>query len=179
MRARLHVDTRAERPLRAIPTRGIIAGCIGGLLGTVVMDLFGGGLFRAMGGPASLSFAVIGDAAAAFCAMFGISAAGGMPLGALLHYLIGPAFGALFGALVSRVAVLRLDSRKKAVGLGILYVEIMSQPLLAAAAWVLHMTAAETAQWFGISFVMHLVYGLVLGLVTHYGLRAGPVSKQP
>ena len=171
MRARLHVNTRAEHPVRAVPTRGIVVGYIGGLVGTIVMDLFGGLLFVMMGGPASLSFSIIGDAAAAFCRLLGLSVAGGMPLGALLHYLIGLVFGGLFGAAVSRIAMLRLTSLKKAVGLGILYVELISQPLLAAAALVLHMTAAETAQWFGISFVMHLVYGLVLGLVAYYGLR--------
>jgi hypothetical protein len=177
MRARLHVNTRVERPVPAIPTRGIVVGCIGGLVGTIVMDLFGGVLFLVMGGPASLSFSIIGDAAAAFCAMLGLSVAGGLPLGALLHYLIGLTFGALFGAAVLRIAVLRLDSLMKAVGLAILYVELISQPLLAAAAWVLHMTAAETAQWFGISFVMHLVYGLVLGLVAYYGLRGSSVAR--
>ena len=121
---------------------------------------------------------IIGDAAAAFWAMLGITLAGGTPLGALLHYLIGPAFGALFGAAVSRLAVLRPDTPIKAVGLGVLYVELISQPLLAAAAWVLRMTAAETAQWFGISFVMHLVYGLVLGLVAYYGLRGISPARQ-
>ena len=178
MRAKLHFDMRAERRVRTMRARGMIIGLIGGLVGTIVMDLFGAGLFLAMGGPTSLSFSVIGDAAAAFLAMLGITMAGGTPLGALLHYLIGLAFGALFGAAVSQIAVLRLRSPKKAVGLGILYVELMSQPLLAAAAWVLHMTAAETMQWLGISFVMHLVYGLVLGLVVRYGLHAAPVARQ-
>lgn len=171
MRAKLHIDTPAERRVRTARTSGMLVGGIGGLVGTIVMDLFGAGLFLVMGGPASLSFTIIGDAAAAFFAMLGMAVAGGTPLGALLHYLIGLAFGALFGAAVSRVAVLQLDSLKKAIGLGILYVELMSQPLLAAAAWVLQMTAAETAQWFGISFVMHLVYGLVLGLIVHWFLR--------
>ncbi len=69
-----------------------------------------------------------------------------------------------------------MDSPKKAVGMGILYVEIMSLPMLAAAALILQMTAAETAQWFGVSFVMHLVYGLVLGLVVRQGLRSAPAA---
>jgi hypothetical protein len=151
----------------------VLVGCIGGLVGTIVMDLFGAGLFVVMGGPASLSFTIIGDAAAAFFVMLGMTVAGGTPLGALLHYLIGLAFGAA----VTRIAVLRADSLQKAIGLGVLYVEVMSLPLLAAAAWVLQMTAAETAQWFGISFVMHLVYGLVLGLVMYYGLRAVAAAR--
>jgi hypothetical protein len=155
----------------------VLVGCIGGLVGTIMMDLFGAGLFVVMGGPASLSFTIIGDAAAAFFVMLGMTVAGGTPLGALLHYLIGLAFGALFGAAVTRIAVLRADSLQKAVGLGVIYVEVMSLPLLAAAAWVLQMTAAETAQWFGISFVMHLVYGLVLGLVMYYGLRAVAAAR--
>ena len=69
-----------------------------------------------------------------------------------------------------------MNSLKKAVGMGILYVEIMSLPMLAAAALILRMTAAETAQWFGVSFVMHLVYGLVLGLVVRQGLHAAPAA---
>jgi hypothetical protein len=32
------------------------------------------------------------------------------------------------------------------------------------------MNAADAVLWFGISFVMHLVYGLVLGIVTSYGV---------
>jgi hypothetical protein len=62
--------------------------------------------------------------------------------------------------------------------LGVLYVEIASQPLLVAAALILRMTGAEAAQWFGISFVMHLVYGLVLGLIVHYGLHTAPPTRQ-
>ncbi len=170
MNAKLHYDRRATR------TRGMIDGLIGGLVGTIVMDLFGAGLFLMMSGPASLSFAIIGDAAAGGFALLGIRLAGGTPLGALLHYLIGLALGVLFGAAVSRIAALRMDSPKKAVGMGILYVEIMSLPMLAAAALILQMTAAETAQWFGVSFVMHLVYGLVLGLVVRQGLRVAPAA---
>jgi hypothetical protein len=177
MRAKLHYDTRVERFGSDTRIRGVFVGLIGGLVGTIVMDLFGAVLFLALGGPASLSFSIIGDAAATFFATMGVALAGGAPLGALLHYLIGLALGGIFGAAVSAIAVLHLGSWKKAVGLGILYVEIASQPLLAAAALILHMTAAETAQWFGISFVMHLVYGLVLGLVALYGLRAVQAAK--
>ncbi len=145
--------------------RGIFIGAIGGLVGTIVMDLFGAAMFLALGGPASLSFSIIGDAAAAFFAMLGIAIAGGTPLGALLHYLIGLALGGILGVAVVRIKVLRVDSLKKGIALGILFVEVMSQPLLIAAAIVLKMDASQTAQWFGVSFVMHLVYGGVLGAI--------------
>jgi hypothetical protein len=178
MRAKLHVDIHREGPVPTARIKGMMVGLVGGLVGTILMDLSGSVLFVMMGRPASLSFSVIGDAAAAFFAMLGMTVAGGTPLGALLHYLIGLAFGALFGAAVSEIAVLRLGSPMKAIGLGILYVELISQPLLAAAALVLQMTAGETVQWFGISFVMHLVYGLVLGLVMHYGSRTAAAARQ-
>ncbi len=171
--------SRADRSMsNATLTKGMVGGIIGGVVGTIVMDLFGAGIFLVMGGPASLSFSIIGDAAAGFFAMMGIDMAGGAPLGAVLHYLIALAFGVMFGAVVSRIDALRVDSTKKGVGLGILYVEVMSLPLLVAAAIILKMTASETAQWFGISFVMHLVYGSVLGVVVSYGLRFATAARR-
>jgi NhaP-type Na+/H+ or K+/H+ antiporter len=73
---------------------------------------------------------------------------------------------------VAYVDVFHVDAIRRGIGVGIVYVEVMSLPLLTAAAIVLEMTSSETAQWFGISFVMHLVYGLILGVVVSYGLRA-------
>lgn len=171
MGSMLRKGPRAAGSARATRSRGLLAGLIGGLAGTAVMDLFGAGLFLLMGAPASLAFSIIGDAAAAFAATPGLLIPGGAPLGALLHYLIGLGLGALFGLAATRAAVLRPGSSLKAVALGVLFVEIASQPLLAAAALALRMTAAEAAQWFGISAVMHLVYGLVLGLVVFTGAR--------
>lgn len=52
------------------------------------------------------------------------------------------------------------------------YMELMSQPILATAPIILKMTASETLQWFGVSFAMHLIWGVVLGAVVSYGLRA-------
>jgi hypothetical protein len=177
MRAKFHAAPHAGSMADDARTRGAAVGLAGGLAGTIVMDLFGAALFVVMGGPPTLSFTIIGDAAAGFFAMLGVALAGGTALGALLHYLIGLALGGIFGAAVSSTAVLRPGSRKKAAALAAVYVEIMSQPLLVAAAVILRMSQAETAQWFGVSFVMHLVYGLVLGLVAHAGLRAAPAAR--
>jgi hypothetical protein len=91
--------------------------------------------------------------------------AGGVPLGLVVHYLTGISLGVIFGAVVSRSDSLRVDSMKKGAGLGILYTEIISLPILATAPVILQMTMSSAAQWFGVSFVMHLVYGMVLGIV--------------
>ena len=164
MKQLLPVESRLGRSAKvALPGKSIVSGLVAGLLGTLVMDLFGAGLFLLLGGPASLSFSVIGDAAAAFFLRIGIALSGGNPLGAALHYLIGLALGVLF----SQIRLPSDASRLKRVGLAVVYVELMSLPMLAAAAILLAMTASQTAQWFGISFVMHLIYGVVLGAVVH------------
>ena len=173
----LGIDRGSQRPVErqrssGTFTRGIIVGLAGGLAGTIAMHVFGVGIFLVMGQPTSISFSIIGDAAASFFARLGVELAGGAPLGMVVFYLLGLALGITFVALVSQIDAFRLDSIKKGVGVGILYVEVLSLPLLAMATLVLNMTAAATALWFGVSVVMHLVYGAVMGAVVSYGLRS-------
>jgi hypothetical protein len=169
----------AERPLSSGTfTRNIIVGLIGGLAGTIAMHVFGVGIFLVMGQPTSISFSIIGDATASFFARLGFELAGGAPLGMVVFYLLGLTIGVTFAALVLRVDAFRLNSIKKGVGLGILYVEVLSLPLLATATLVLNMTATATALWFGISVVMHLAYGAVMGVVVSYGLRSAAMPTR-
>src|SRR5512136_2579434 len=173
------IEARVGRQLSSSTfTRGIIVGLVGGLAGTIAMHVFGVGIFLVMGQPTSISFSIIGDAAASFFSRPGVELAGGAPLGIVVFYLLGLALGITFVALVSRIDALRLNSIKKGVGLGILYVEVLSVPLLATATLVLNMTAAATALWFGISVVKHLVYGAVMGAVVSYGLRSAAAATR-
>jgi hypothetical protein len=156
----------------------MVAGMVGGLAGTASMYLFGAGIFVFLGWPASTSFSIIGDSAAAFFSKLGVALAGGASLGMRLYYLIGLLLGAILGVAVAYLKPLYQASIKKRVGLSILYVEVMSLPLLAAGALALNMPLADAALWFGISFVMHLVYGLVLGIITSYGVGRGSGRRQ-
>jgi hypothetical protein len=146
----------------------MIIGMVGGLAGTISMHLFGVGIFTLLGWPPDTSFSIIGDSAAAFFSKLGVFLAGGGSLGRRVYYLIGLTLGAMLGVAVAYLETLQLASHQKRVGLSILYVEIMSLPLLAVGILALEMSAANAVLWFGISFVMHLVYGLVLGIVTSY-----------
>ncbi len=145
--------------------RGLIVGLAGGLLGTIVMDLFGLIALLLFGGPSTISFALIGDAAAAFVRRYGVQLAGGDPLGIALHYLIGLGLGAIVGLATARTPGLALKSKMHWAGLAILYVEAMSVPMLAAAAFALNMSTVQIVQYFSTSFTMHLIFGCVLGLV--------------
>jgi hypothetical protein len=170
---------QGHSPARGHNTRvnlagGIKWGLIGGLAGTLVMDLLLMGTLSTIGLPAFTCFSIIGDTIAHLLSISGGETANVIPLGVTAHYLIGPAVGAIFGAALARIAAHRVDMPKKSIILAILYVEILSQPILAATPIVLKMTASSTLQWFGISFVMHLVYGAILGAIVRYGSRLAP-----
>jgi hypothetical protein len=157
--------------------KGLGWGLIGGLAGTMVMDLVLMGVLPVAGLPALTCFSIVGSTVARFFSILGIEMTGGIPLGVLTHYLIGPLAGVIFGAVVTQFNVLRLDTMKKSIILAILYVQILSQPILATAPILLKITATKTLQWYGGSFVMHSVLGLVLGVIMSYGLQVATTSN--
>jgi hypothetical protein len=167
-----NVGTGGEAAGHRARSRGLIFGLAGGVVATVVIDLVTMALMPLMGLPVDGGFAVIGDTAAGFLALFGIDVAGGVALGAVLHYLIGLALGGLFGFAVTRIAALRLGSIRRGVGLGILYTEVVSLPILVLPPIILSWTAPDAAWWFGFSFVMHAIWGAVLGAIVALGLRS-------
>jgi hypothetical protein len=103
--------------------------------------------------------------------------AGGFPLGMTVYYLLGLVLGGIFGATVARFDALRVNTLKRGVAFAVLYAEVLSQPILATSPIILKMPASETLQWFGVSAVMHLIWGVVLGAVVSYGLRSATAAK--
>jgi len=172
-----NLRARGHMP-HATLARGMGWGLMGGLGGTMVMDLVLMGALSAVGLPALTCFSIVGNTVARFFSILGIEMAGGVPLGAAVHYLIGPLVGAIFGAAVAQVDALRVDSLKKSVVLAVLYVEILGQPILATTPILLKMTAPETLQWFSVSFVMHFMLAVVLGVIVSYGLRLQTAASQ-
>lgn len=75
----------------------------GGVAATVVFDVITALVMPLIELAPTSSFAVIGDTAAQFFALTSLSVAGGVPLGLLLHYLIGLALGNLFGWAAVRI----------------------------------------------------------------------------
>lgn len=163
---------------RVTLARGLKHGLIGGIAGTLAMDLILMGALSAVGMPALTCFSIVGDTVEHFFSNLGIHLAGGVPMGIAAHYLVGPLFGIIFGIVLSKVNALHVASLKKGVLLAVLYVEIMSQPILAATPILLKMTAKDTFIWYGASFVMHFLYGVVLGIITSYRLRLANAANQ-
>ena len=179
MEEKIQDNSRVERYFNRISfARGLGWGLIGGLAGTMVMDLVLMGVLTLAGLPALTCFSIVGDTVARFFTMLGIEMTGGVLTGVATHYLIGPVVGVIFGVVVTQVAALRADTLKKSVIIAVLYVEILSQPILATTPILLKMTARETLQWFSVSFVMHFVLAVVLGSVVSRGLQLATVSSQ-
>jgi hypothetical protein len=167
-------ESTAHATARDISTRALMGlgwGTIGGIIGTLAMDLTLMTVLAAFGSPALACFSIVGDTMAHFFSMQGVEMSTTILLGVATHYTVGPLIGALFGLLVTRIKALRVHTWKKSLLLGILYVEILSQPLLATTPILLKMSAAATLQWYVGSFIMHLIAGAVLGAVVGFGLR--------
>jgi hypothetical protein len=152
---------------------GLAWGLIGGVAGTLMMDLVLMGVLSAFGSPALTCFSIVGNTVARFFSIPDVETVRAIQLGVMTHYTVGPLIGAIFGTVVARVEALRVNTLKKSIILGFLYVEILSQPLLATTPILLKMTAPATLQWYGGSFVMHLIAGVTLGAVVGCGLRLG------
>jgi len=150
--------------------KGLGWGTIGGVAGTLAMDLTLIAVLAAFGSPILTCFSIVGNTVARFFSMPNVGMAGAIRLGVATHYTVGPVIGAIFGLLVARFKALRVHTPKKSLLLGILYVEILSQPLLATTPILLKMTTPATLQWYGGSFVMHLIAGAVLGAVVGRGI---------
>lgn len=155
--------------------RGMGWGLIGGSVGTLIMDLVLMEVLSAVGLPALSCFSIVGDTVARFFSIFGIEMTGGITVGVATHYIVGPIIGVIFGVAVVRAGALRAGSKKKIVAIAVLYVEILSQPILAMTPFLLKMTASDTFQWFSGSFVMHLIWGIVLGVIISHGLQSATI----
>ena len=159
-------------------SKGLVLGLIAGLVATIVIDLVMMGYLLVMGQPAEAGFVVIGDTTAGLFSLLGMDVAGGVLPGVVWHYVIGLALGVIFGAIVTRFDALRLNSMKKGVGLGILYAEVISVPILVLPPLILKWTASAAAGVFGFYVVMHAIWGTLLGLAVSYGLRSAMAARQ-
>lgn len=149
-------------------TGTVLFGMVAGIIATIVMDIFVAIAMLLMGNPVTFMFSFIGAVAAAFFAKVGLAVAGGVLLGFVFHYLFGLGYGGLFSGLVARLRWLKTRGIWKSILLGILYIEIFSQPFLASAPLVLRMTASDILRWYALSTAMHAIYGAVLGALQHY-----------
>ncbi len=152
-------------------SKGILWGLLGGLAGTLLMDLFLMGILALASLSVFTCFSIVGDTVARFFSCLGVEITGSVAVGVITHYVIGPAIGAIFGAIVAGVRRLREGTPKKCIVVSVLYVEILSQPLLAVSIFLLEMKWPVIAAWYGGAFVMHFILGVILAVMVNHGVR--------
>src|SRR4030042_949601 len=139
------------------PGAKVIAfGMVGGLAGTVLMDLV-----------MVTTFVLVGEPGDAFFAMVGEKLGDGVMLGIVLHNMIGLSGGLIFALLILGIPSINIDSRKKGLMYG-----------LAAGALTIPLGCIPMAIWLGqpileglaFSLLPHLPGGLTLGWTVAFGL---------
>ncbi len=151
--------------------RSIGLGVVAGLASTLIMDLCMMAIPGMLGLGATYCFSAVGDTVARFFSTLSIQMTGGVPLGVAIPYLVGSIIGAIYGILVTRFPSLRTGSLIKSIGCAVIYVEILSQPMVWMTPYFLKMALNDSLLWFAGALVMHLVWGAVLGMMVYHGLR--------
>jgi hypothetical protein len=136
--------------------RGVGLGVIGGLGGTVLMDVV-----------MVLTFLIAGQPADTFFTMVGEKLGYGALVGVMVHNFVGLTGGFVFSLLVLNIRALSIESRRKGLVLGIV-AGALTIPLgcIPLALW-LNQAILDVIAF---SILPHLVWGTFLGWVVGYGL---------
>jgi hypothetical protein len=136
--------------------RGVGFGMVGGLIGTILMDIV-----------MMLTFVIVGQSPTTFFTMVGEKLGYGALAGIVIHNLVGITGGFVFSVMVQVVRPLHIESMRKGILLGI-GVGAITIPLgcIPLAIWL----DQPILIVIGFSFLPHLVWGAVLGWIVGYGL---------
>ena len=157
--ARSSLQEESQGPETATSSKAIKFGVIGSLAGTLAMDLV-----------MVVESLIIGMPVDSFVALIGSVVGGGALVGVVLHLLMGSLLGLLFGIAITKVRFLNIDSVRKGVWLGVL-AGLVTIPLGCVPTAVV--AGVPIIEMVSFSFVPHLVWGAVLGVVAGYGMRSG------
>lgn len=160
-----------------VPTIDMAWGFLGGLVGTLAMDLVLIGTLYVMNLPLQSCYTIVGETLVRFFSMPGATPVGEILLGVAAHYVIGPIAGLVFGMIVFLVDRSRVDRLLKVIGLSVLFVEGIGFPLSALPVILLKMTPSTIWLWFGGSLVMHFLLGIIMAAVVYVGFHRRPRSR--
>lgn len=165
----------------ALPERGglghktliqyVRVGLVAGLTGTLVMDLVQITVLPVMGLPPGFTFSIVGDTVARLLFTIGLEVSGGVLVGLATPYLVGAIIGIMYGIIVSQVNLFHPASTIRGIFQAVLFVEVLCQPMVAMTPIFLKMSLADTLAWVGGAFILHIIWGMVLGGFFHVMLR--------
>jgi hypothetical protein len=170
MNAKQHPQARSSRqeesqgPETATSSKAIKFGLIGSLVGTIAMDLV-----------MVVESLIVGEPVDGFVALIGSVVGGGTLVGVVVHLLMGSLLGLLFGTAIYKVRFLNIESVRKGVWLGVL-AGLVTIPLGCVPFAIV--TDVPIIVMVGFSFIPHLVWGAVLGVIVGYAMHSGLRSAE-
>jgi len=112
---------------------------------------------------------IVGEPVDGFAALIGSVLGGGTLAGVVAHLFVGSLLGLLFAAATSRVRILNIDSVRRGMWLGVL-AGLVTIPLgCVPFAIVADFPIVGLVSF---SFIPHLVWGAVLGIIAGYAMRS-------
>ena len=137
--------------------RSIGMGVIGSLLGTLAMDVV-----------MLVEFSIQGQPLLTYLDLIGSIFDGGIPVGALVHVLMGSFLGLVFMVPVLTIDALRIDTLKRGAVVGFL-IGLVSIVACVPVALLSHLPIPTVLSFMALP---HLVWGTVTGLVVAYGIQS-------
>lgn len=141
------------------PAKTIRFSVIGSLAGTIAMDLV-----------MVVESLIVGQPPDDYLALIGSVVGGGALVGVVLHLVMGSLLGLVFGAVVYKISFLHIGTFWKGVWLGVL-AGLVTIPFGCVPFAIA--TGVSIPFMVSFSFIPHLVWGVVLGVVVGYGLGTG------
>jgi len=139
--------------------KAIKFGLTGSVAGTMAMDLV-----------IVVEFLIAGEPVDGFLALIGSVMGGGTLVGVVTHLLVGLLLGLLFATAVCNVRFLNIESVWKGVWLGVL-AGLATIPLGCIPFAIL--ANVPIIEMVSFSFIPHLMWGTVLGVIAGHAMRSG------
>jgi ethanolamine transporter EutH len=117
---------------------------------------------------------IIGEPVDIFVALIGSVVGGGTLVGVVMHLLMGSLLGLLLGLAVCKVRFLHIDSVRKGVWVGVL-AGLVTIPLGCVPTAIV--AGVPILEMVSFSFIPHLVWGAVLGVIVGYAMRPASRSR--
>jgi hypothetical protein len=146
--------------------RGLRYGLLAGFVSTIVMDIVCLVIFLVMGESLPAFFALIGRS---FLTLINVDVAYPLWQGLVLHYSIGIITGLVLGAATRLINKLNFGTYRKSILLSVIITQIEGAALFYLMSLILNIPQSDMLIMYGLGFILHLMWGTLLGLIISYG----------
>lgn len=146
--------------------KGIKYGIAAGFISTLINDVICLIMFNFMGESFTSFFALIGRS---FLTLIHVQVDFPFWQGLALHYSIGVLTGLILGILTQRINILRFNTYKKGILMGVIITQIEGFSLFYLMSLILNIPQSEMMLIYVLGFILHTIWGTSLGVIICYG----------